>query len=154
MMTRDGGRSYRLGRSAAKVMALAGWLVMAGGAVIVLIGLFQMIALEVRGILTLGPWLGGGGLIFFNGLGMVAGGELMLAMFEIARNTRTGRSMIAGARAEPALVQTPDPVPQPAPVPMPAAKSDPRGRVEPSLRRVAGGEPPPALFTRQRGEPE
>ncbi len=116
-------RKYRLGRSAAWLLSLLGWVVMAGGLVTVALGLFQVFALGTRDLLTLAPYLGGGMAILLNGLFMVAGAQLMLAVFDIALS---GRALVLSVPGQAAVSeQAPQAVPQ----------RDPRGRAEPLLRR-------------------
>ncbi|WP_138465490.1 hypothetical protein [Poseidonocella sp. HB161398] len=124
------GRKYRLGRSAAWLLSLLGWVVMAGGLVMLGLGVFQMIRLGTRDLLTLAPYIGGGAAVLLNGLFMVAGAQLMLAVFDIALS---GRALVLnvpgkGAAAPPETLAPEAPVQRRG------------GRAEPLLRRPAQGD--------------
>ncbi len=119
-------RKYRLGRSAAWLLSLLGWVVMAGGLVTVALGLFQVFVLGTRDLLTLAPYLGGGFAVLMNGLFMVAGAQVMLAVFDIALS---GRALVLS------VPEQPDAAGGVAPAAPPVPQRDPRGRAEPVLRR-------------------
>ncbi len=92
-------RKYRLGRMAAWLLSLLGWGIMAGGGVAVALGMFQVIAMGTRDLATLAPYLGGGFAVLLNGLFMVAGAQLMLAVFDIALS---GRALVLSVPGQPA----------------------------------------------------
>ncbi|WP_172328022.1 hypothetical protein [Mangrovicoccus sp. HB161399] len=128
-------RRYRLGRMAAWLLSLLGWVVMAGGLATLALGLFQVFALGTRDLLTLAPYLGGGFAVLLNGLFMVAGAQLMLAVFDIALS---GRALVLSVPGQPAAPAEPPAAP-------PAPARDPRGRAEPVLRRGGPGPAPEEL---------
>ncbi|MBE3637051.1 hypothetical protein [Mangrovicoccus algicola] len=127
-------RRYRLGRAAVWLLSVLGWLLLAGGLVLIGLGVFQMIVLGTRDLWLLAPYLGGGFAVAMNGLFMVAGAQGMLALFDIALS---GRALVLNVPSQPGSAAAGRAQPVPAP---PEPARDPRGRAQPMLRRPA--QPP------------